>query len=374
MRLLYVSKALTGAAYRDKVRELAKRTELVAVMPRRWSPEPEAPEDGGVLGWPVWLPGHPHLHLYRGAGRLLDLAAPDLVHIDEEPYSAVTWQLVRACRNRRVPALFFTWQTIPKALVPPFNAMRSYVFRSIAGAIAGSERAERALRTLGYSGPVRVIPQFGVDPTRFAPRPDLRRERRAALGIQDGEFVVGFAGRLVPEKGGAVLLDALRAVPEARLLVAGEGRDGHRLARAARRSLSGRVRFESQQPTLAMPLWLSALDALALPSLATRRWEEQFGRILIEAMACGIPVVGSDCGEIPRVIGPAGLVVPQGDVRALAGALSELARDPALRARLATAGRERVVAEFTNARIVQQSVAFYEELLASVSAGQDLSS
>jgi glycosyltransferase involved in cell wall biosynthesis len=362
MKLLYVSKALVVAAYRDKVRELARHADVVAVIPERWRPHPEPVRNGEVLPWPVWLPGRPHFHLYHGVRGLLDRVRPDLVHIDEEPYSAVTWQLVRACRARRLPALFFTWQSIPKALPPPFAAMRSHVFHSVAGAIAGTERAGQGLRQLGYAGPLQVVPQFGVDVTRFAPRPDLRAERRAALGIGDGEFVVGFAGRLVPEKGGAVLVDALHDLPAARLVVAGEGPERRRLERAARAQLNGRVRFEPWQGSLAMPAWLSALDALAVPSLTTRGWEEQFGRILIEAMACGVPVVGSDSGEIPRVIGPAGLVVPEGDARALADALTRLSHDPALRARLAAAGRNRVLAEFTNARVVERTVAFYREL------------
>ncbi len=82
------------------------------------------------------------------------------------------------------------------------------------------------------------------------------------------------------------------------------------------------------------------LDVLVLPSRTTPTWKEQFGRVIVEALWCGVPVVGSDSGEIPWLIGltGGGLVFPEGDSEALAGRLSELREAPALRERLALAG------------------------------------
>jgi glycosyltransferase involved in cell wall biosynthesis len=107
------------------------------------------------------------------------------------------------------------------------------------------------------------------------------------------------------------------------------------------------------------------MDLLAAPSLTTPQWREQFGRMLVEAMACGVPVVGSDSGEIPHVLGAAGLVVPEGDADALAGALGTLLADPSLRARLAAAGRARAQAEFALPRVAARHLAFFEHLLPS---------
>ena len=87
---------------------------------------------------------------------------------------------------------------------------------------------------------------------------------------------------------------------------------------------------------------MNCCDALVLPSLSTPRWKEQFGRVLPEAMACGVPVVGSSSGNIPAMIGDAGIIVPEGDSRAIAAALRSLADDPDLYARLRAAGRKRV--------------------------------
>jgi glycosyltransferase involved in cell wall biosynthesis len=102
-----------------------------------------------------------------------------------------------------------------------------------------------------------------------------------------------------------------------------------------------------------------------MPSLAAPNWKEQFGRMLVEAMACQVPVVGSDSGEIARVIGDAGLVFPQGDVPALAACLRRLRDDSALRRDLAAKGLARVRAHFTQAQIAAQTAAAYREVLAS---------
>jgi glycosyltransferase involved in cell wall biosynthesis len=113
----------------------------------------------------------------------------------------------------------------------------------------------------------------------------------------------------------------------------------------------------------AVPATLAALDALALPSLTRPNWMEQFGRVLIEAMACGVPVVGSDSGEIPRVIGAAGLIVPDRDEGALRESLWRLAEHPELCQRLAEAGRARVLAEFTQEQVARQLADVYAAVL-----------
>src|SRR6185437_16445838 len=123
-----------------------------------------------------------------------------------------------------------------------------------------------------------------------------------------------------------------------------------------------RVHFLGQIPSTAMPEVLRGFDVLAGPSLTTPRWKEQFGRMLVEAMACGVPVIGSDSGEIPRVIGDSGLIVPENDVQALREALKRLYHDSALRAHLGIAGRQRVLECFTQAAIAERTVEAYRRV------------
>src|SRR5690606_30800199 len=121
-------------------------------------------------------------------------------------------------------------------------------------------------------------------------------------------------------------------------------------------------RFAGRAESTAMPAFYRSLDAVVLPSRTTPGWKEQFGRVLVEAMACRVPVVGSDSGEIPHVIGDAGLIFPEGDVAALAHHLRALMDDPSLRQRLGAAGRQRVLERFTMARVAAETVAVYATL------------
>lgn len=367
MRVLYVSKALRVAAYRDKLQALSARLDVVAVIPARWGSEPLEAGDaqsGAVITWPTLFHGHNHFHLYRKAGRLLERFRPDLVHIDEEPYSAVTGQWTALCRRRSVPCLFFAWQNLVKRLPPPFPTLRRYVYQHVTGGIAGTTAAAAVLRRTGFTGALTVVPQLGVDPSRFRSNREDRTRMRARLGLSEGELVVGFGGRLVPEKGVDLLVAAFASLGRGHLVLLGDGPERKRLAEAARRAgLAGRIHFVGAVPSLEMPAWLAGLDVLALPSRSTRRWSEQFGRILVEAMACGVAVVGSDCGEIPRVIGTTGLVVPQGDARALHRALLDLAEQPERRRALARRAWRRMLQSFTHDRIARDTAAFYELLL-----------
>jgi len=377
VKVLYVSKALVVAAYRDKLRELAAHVDVAALVPERWGeqtpePDPDAASAPPILTRPALLHGHNHFHVYRGAGAVLDAVRPDLVHIDEEPYSIVTLQFAELCRARGIPSLFFAWQNLAKRLPPPFGALRARVFRLVAGGIAGTAAAARVLRDAGYRGPLAVIPQFGVNPVRFAPDARARADVRARLGIGEGAFLVGFGGRLVPEKGVHLLLEALASLAgDAHLLVMGDGPERPRLeAQAAQGGIAERVHFVGAVPSVAMPRWLAALDVLALPSLRKKGWAEQFGRILVEAMACGVPVVGSATGEVPEVVGEGGVVVPEADAAALAAALrgfATMAPDALAEARLRA--RAWVCSRYTQERVARETVEFYRQLMNEQSGG-----
>ncbi len=368
MKVLYVSKALVVAAYRAKLRELARYVEVAAVAPRRWNGHPVEPalaRDEPVELRPVLLPGRNSLHVYPRLGALLDRERPALVHVDEEPFSLAALQLVELSRRRHLPAVFFAWENRDKWIPAPLAATRRRVFRRAAGAIAGTPAAGAMLAKHGYAGPLAVIPQFGVDPDAFAPDAVQRERVRRELGLGPHDVCVGFAGRLVPEKGAGDLINAIAELPDARVLLLGDGPERARLeALALAAGAADRVWFAGHVPSTAMPDWLRALDILALPSRASARWAEQFGRVMVEAMACAIPVVASRSGEIPHVLGDAGVLVPEADPVALRQALAALATDPSRRFELGARGRSRVLDHFTHGRIARQTVEFYESVVA----------
>ena len=205
------------------------------------------------------------------------------------------------------------------------------------------------------AGPLSVIPQFGIDPQLFRP-PNAPLPPRP--------FTLGYFGRLVPEKGLDSLLQALAMLDgESRLRLVGEGPQRAELVALAQRlGLGARVDFCAAIPSVAMPAQYHQIDALVLPSVTRRNWKEQFGRVLVEAMASAVPVVGSDSGAIPGVIGEAGLTFAEGDAAALAAQLKRLQHDADLRQALAQRGRERALSQFTHVNVAEATVAVYRTL------------
>jgi glycosyltransferase involved in cell wall biosynthesis len=135
---------------------------------------------------------------------------------------------------------------------------------------------------------------------------------------------------------------------------------------AAQLGLAQHVTFLGRVGSTSMPAFFASMDVLTVPSRTTPTWKEQFGRVLVEAMACQTPVIGSDSGEIPHVIGDAGLIFAEGDAQALASLLLRLAGDPALRAELSRRGRARVLAYFTQERIAAATYQVYQQMLGRI--------
>jgi glycosyltransferase involved in cell wall biosynthesis len=365
LRVVMISKACLVGAYQRKLEEIAAhpRIDLTVIVPPSWKDshgeqrlERAHTEGYDLLVMPLRFNGSYHLHYYPGlAGRLAALR-PDIVHIDEEPYNLATALALRAARQAGAKSLFFTWQNILRRYPPPFSQMERWVLRHADCAIAGNSEAVGVWREKGYAGPLHVIPQFGVDPDLFAP---------SETQSEGDLFTVGYAGRLVPEKGLDVLIRAMsRLQGRCVLRLLGDGPQRRELQELAGvYNISGSVSFERPIPSTEMPGFYRRLDALVLPSRTRPNWKEQFGRVLIEAMACGVPVVGSASGAIPEVVGEAGMLFPEGDYEALAARLGALKEDAALRRRLALAGRARVQERFTQTYVAAQTVGVYREMI-----------
>ncbi|MBA3530410.1 MAG: glycosyltransferase family 4 protein [Ardenticatenales bacterium] len=371
MKILYLSKALVVGAYQTKMEALAANgtLSLVAAVPPSWKDErgesrlERAHTEGYTLSvLPIFFNGSFHTHFYPTIGRLLDEIRPDLFHIDEEAYNFATFHAAWEAHRRKIPFLFFTWQNLLRHYPPPFRWMEQWVFNHAVHAIAGNEDAQQVLRQKGYLGATSVIPQFGVDLRLF--EMGQRLERTASQDTSP--IVFGYAGRFVEEKGLHLLLDALAGLQGLpwRCEMRGSGPAQAALeARAQALGIQAQVAFLPPLPSTEMGRFYREIDVFVLPSLTRSNWKEQFGRVLIEAMASGVVVVGSDSGEIPHVIGEAGLVVPESNIEALQGALRLLMLDAPLRQRLAHAGRRRVISHFTQSAIARHTHQLYEEIL-----------
>ncbi|OFW26922.1 MAG: glycosyl transferase family 1 [Acidobacteria bacterium RIFCSPLOWO2_02_FULL_65_29] len=370
-RLLTIGHSYSVGVNRRLAHELAAAGEwdVTAAAPARfhgdfgWHVTTAEPGEQCTLArLPAYFTQPVHLMLY---GRPLFelLRRPwDLVHCWEEPYVAAAAEVAFAT-SARVPLVFATFQNIAKRYPPPFNWIERRTFKRADGFIAFGRTVFDVLTDRGVPpSRVRTIPP-GVDTIRFAPDPETRAAVRASLGWRDEVPVVGFLGRLVPEKGVTLLAETLdRVALPWRALIIGAGPLEATLRAWARRH-GARVAINTEVRHQDVPRWLNAMDVLAAPSQSTPKWREQFGRMLIEAFACGVPVVASDSGEIPHVVGGSGIIVAEGDVAAWTRALQQVLGDEALRRDLSARGRLAAVSRYDWPVVARQHADFFRRLV-----------
>jgi glycosyltransferase involved in cell wall biosynthesis len=314
-----------------------------------------------------------YIHVFAFGHRLRSVLAQrwDLVHCWEEPYVVVGAQIAR-WTPKETPLIVQTAQNISKTYPIPFRWFESYVTRRATGFICCGELVAENLRSRPcYDGsPIARIP-LGTDISRFRPDRDRRRAIREKLGWQvEGPPVVAYFGRFVPEKGLDLLLRVLDQITTPwRALFVGAGAREPAL-RAWAREKGERVRICNDVGHEDVPAYLNASDLVCAPSQTTPAWREQFGRMLVEAFASGVAVVGSDSGEIPFVVRDSGRIVGEKDERGWVSAIGELLEDRRQREAFVARGLERAVAEFSWRAVASRFLEFFE---ASALAGRPVS-
>lgn len=288
----------------------------------------------------VYHPGRLHLHTYSDLGPQLTAHLPDVVYLDEDAHSLAAAQILSLQAIMDFRLVITLKQNLLKRYPFPFGWVERRSYRLAHAAAATSAECLEVARQKGYQGPAEIV-HYPIDTERFAPRAAGRREAGEPLQV-------GYAGRLVPEKGVTDLMAAVALAQREvrlRLSIVGTGPQAQEVSRLAAESFLGQsFILWDRLPTEHMPEWYRSLDVLVLPSRTTAGWKEQFGRVLGEAMASGVPVVGSSSGFIPEFIESTGggVVYPEGDVEALAAALVGLAQEEERRQELGSAGREGV--------------------------------
>jgi L-malate glycosyltransferase len=308
---------------------------------------------------------------------------PDIIQVEQGAKAIGYAQMITLNRMLGLKAknLFFTWWNLPYELKFPVSLLEAHNLRQTHGIVSGNQDGVDVLRQRGYEGEMRVMPQLGVDESLFRPQP--QPGLAASLGIQPDEFVIGFVGRFVEEKGLLTLCDAVARLGNDRpwkLLLLGRGvLKEQLLAKAAEAGISvggaspleNRLIIIESVPHDDVPRYINLMNTLVLPSQTTEKfktltsvgWKEQFGHVLIEAMACQVPVIGSDSGEIPHVIGDAGLVFPEGNAAALRDCLTQLMEQPESAIALSKKAYTRAMERYTNRALAQQQLDFYKHLL-----------
>lgn len=344
-RVLVISHPAVTSVNQEVYRELARRGwDVEIVLPSQWrhtySQGPIAPRalaglERSLHPVRVAFPGHPQRHFYLTSCRsLCTRSRPDVAFVEAESYSLVATQWGRVCKRLGVPFGIQCYENIDRALPHPVRLLRSRVLRDAAFVAARSETAASLTRQWGARGEVAIAPPAV---------PIWENTDISALRDSHRPFTVGYAGRLVQSKGLFDLLAAVRELPEpVQLLLIGNGElraqlEGQPIPGSEVRVLDGLAHSQ-------MASAYAQIDVLVLPSHSTATWKEQFGRVIVEALWCGVPVIGSDSGEIPWLINltGGGLIFPEGDLKTLITHLRSLRDTPELRRQLAEKGQATV--------------------------------
>ena len=366
MKILVIWKALVSEAYHKKLEELAQfnDVELTLIVPTKWhkiSLEKKYCEEYKIIPVRVKLSGCNHFHWYPGLEKYVKQTRPDIFHIEEEHYSLVTFQAIRLAKKYNIKCLFVSWQNIYKEYPFPFSWIERKDLEKADYAIAGNKEVKDILVRKGFANDrISIIP-LGTDPLLF--RKMESTELRSRLRLE--AFTIGYLGRFVQEKG---IFDLLKAVSQIKskfnLLMVGSGKLRSKIKTEGRRlGILERIRIMDSIPSSQVPNYVNCMDCLVLPSRTTKKGKEQFGRVLIEAMSCEVPVVGSDSGEIPNVIGDSGLIFKEGDINDLYSKLELLINDVDLRMELAKKGRQRVLNNFTQERVARETYKVYKKIM-----------
>ena len=375
MRVLAVDHDAVLSADRSFYRALCGMSgmDVTLIVPRRWEAmgksvraESEASSLRVVDRNAIFV-GRPHRTLYASLRRTVRTVNPNIICANTEPEAFFAYQIVRL-RNSVVPSakvLLDSWRNLdysatrfPYRLSWLHRLLERSTLPGVDHIVAHNATAKEIFSRRGYTN-VTVIPP-GVDTELFKQASgDTLRE---SLGLK--AFTIGYIGRLITDKGVDLLLRAAGTLTfPFQLLIVGGGPELPEL-RATARSLgigdrlvwAGTVRHDE------VPAYLNAMDILVLPSRTGKTWKEQFGRVLIEAMSCCVPVIGSSSGEIPRVIGDAGFLFQEGSVSELADALHRAHGDSKMTRELARRGVARVQDHFDVKRVAEQ----YRDLLLSL--------
>ncbi|PSB18864.1 glycosyltransferase family 4 protein [Phormidesmis priestleyi ULC007] len=387
MKILVASHSYIVDLNCEKLRVLANLEpgiEVTIVVPKRWKPggvmkdtvKTRFRQEGSFRVVPVSNFSQNNQGLLTFGTDLFALMQdfrPDIIQVEQGAKSLAYAQMITLNRLLGLKAknLFFTWWNLPYTLKFPVSQLESYNLRHTDGVVVGNQDGAEVLRQRGYQKAMQVMPQLGVDEHLF--RPQSQPELAAQLGITPADFVVGFVGRFVEEKGLLTLVKALANLHDRpwKLLLLGRGALKETLLEQAKQwGVGDRLIWVESVPHADVFRYINVMNALVLPSetahqfktLTSSGWKEQFGHVLIEAMACQVPVIGSDSGEIPNVIGDAGLVFPEGNVEALSDRLTQLIDPPESAREIGQRGYHRAIARYTNRALAKKLLNFYRDL------------
>ncbi len=327
---------------------------------------------------PVLFSGRGGAHIYAPwtLWQVLNDFRPDIVQVEEEVFSLCAFELAIWSRMTGKPLTIFGWENIDRRLSFLRRWTCQFVLNTASLVLPGNQDGAEIMRRWGYMGLLEVMPQMGVDPQLFAPRPQKAGDSvRVSVSPWDSAllqavrpFQIGFLGRLIHSKGIDLIFAAAHQLREQgfnfRIFICGSGsREAELRQISQEQGVADWVIWRGAVPHHQVPAELRQFDVLVLPSRSTPTWKEQFGHVLIEAMSMGTPVIGSNSGEIPNVIGRSDLIFPEEDHSALADILARLINDAESRQETALYGMARVHQLYTHEKISHRLISLWHTIL-----------
>lgn len=287
----------------------------------------------------------------RWLARVLNEIRPDCIWLQQEPVEKLSLQVLAHYQADPRPVIASAvCENMFRRRNPIKRLGRRRRWQRLDSLLATATPSITAIQNAGMPTHVpatALVAGMEGPPSNLAPL-DLNT-LQIGIATKPDDFVVGFAGRIVEQKGWQVLLQAVARLPATfKVAFAGCGDQSGELERLALEvDLRGRVAVAGSLPKDQLWRFYRAVDCVAVPSMTRPKWKEQFGGVLADAMAVGVPIIGSDSGAIPEVIGSAGLIVPEGNVQSLSQAIEQLAASPETLRRLSLQGRLRYDNEFS---------------------------
>jgi len=373
LRVLFVSQAYVVGVNQGKLDAIAKtgQAEVGLLAPSNWkAPEwnrelpLETPyENIKYYSAPVSYPGKGGAYIFA-PGKIQEVIKdfqPDVLHVELEVFSLCALEFAICSRLTGKPLVLFGWENQERRLPLPRHWVRKFVLDTAKLIVAGNQDGANLLRGWGYTGTIEVMPQLGVDTQLFSA--DLRSQQQ-----ESDELKIGFLGRLAHQKGIDLIFAAARQLQQRglkfRIILCGSGNDEEALRKEAeKQQIAEVVTWQGAVPHSKAAEEISKFDVLVLPSRTTATWKEQFGHVLIEAMAMGVPVVGSSSGEIPNVIGRPDLVFTEENAGELAAILKKMICEPEWRKEAGHYGMNRVYQYYTHEKIAERLIKLWQKLI-----------
>lgn len=375
MKVLFVWHAAVEPEYQKLFVELSKEVEqLIVIAPSSWTEggrlqyleNKKNDLDYNLIPLSVIFRNKIRGHFYPNFFKIISIAKtfkPDVLHLFEEPFSFVCFEFISIFKtfSPDTKVIIESFENLDVVQRNIFHYIQKFNLKNADLLINIPQEGELIWRSRGFRGCIKKG-NVGVDTKKFFKNYEFLKNKE--------RLRIGYVGRVTPEKGLDTLIEAFLALINGgfnvELSVVGSGNEDYvnKLKNKLNKLiLENKVFFEESLDSDNLASLYNKIDILVLPSLTILRWKEQFGRVLIEAMACETVVAGSSSGEIPVVIGDAGVVFREGDVDDLFLKLKELILNPNSMKEFAKKGKERVDKLYSWEVVAKQLKEYYSELL-----------